>query len=190
MLTDQQIAEMSAAQHAEVARRLVAKNMTVPASMGQRPRSLFLTIVIGASIALIPWIVFLAISLPKTYIVRRWTGVWTGFDIVLLLTILASLWAAWNRRQVLIIFAIMGATLLTCDAWFDVMTASSRSDELVSVASALFGELPFAALLLMTARRLLRLTMQRAREHAGVEGELPPLYKVGLLGLGHWETNL
>ena len=69
MLSDQQIAEMSGAQRAELARRLVAKNMTVPASMGQRPRSLFLTIVIGASIALIPWIVFLAISLPKTYIV-------------------------------------------------------------------------------------------------------------------------
>lgn len=187
MLTDQQISEMTIPERAELARRLIARNITVNPALSRRPRSLFLTIVIGASITLIPWIVFLAISLPKTYIVKQWTAVWTGFDIALLLTILACLWAALNRRQVLIIFAIMGATLLICDAWFDIMTASTNSDQWVSVASAAFGEIPFAILLLMVARRLLRLTMQLAREQSGAEGALPPLYKVGLLGIGDWE---
>jgi len=189
MLTDQQISEMTVPQRAELARRLISRNIAVNAAMSRRPRSLFLTVVVSASVTLIPWIVFLAISLPKTYIVKQWTAVWTGFDIALLLTILSCLWAALKRRQVLIIFAIMGATLLICDAWFDIMTASTNSDQWVSIASAAFGEIPFAILLLMVARRLLRLTMQLAREQAGAEGLLPPLYKVGLLGIGDWEKS-
>jgi len=182
MLSDQEISALGAEERAELVRRLLAHDGGPPGTAGRRQRSLFLSLVAVACAVLMPWIVLLAVTLPKSYVVHRWTAVWTGFDVALLLTIGASLWAAWRRRQVLIVVAIVGATLLVCDAWFDVMTASTRSDEWISVASALFVELPFAVVLLLVARRLLRLTLQRARALGGVEGPLPPLHKIGILG--------
>ena len=188
-LDDHQIAALSRGQRSELARRLLAFDSGPPGtpvvagSQGRPQRSLFLALVASACVVLMPWIVLLAVTLPKSYVVRRWTAVWTGFDIVLLVTIGACVWAAWRRRQVLIVLAVVGATLLTCDAWFDVMTASSRSDLWISAASALFVELPFAVVLLLVARRLLRLTLERARDLAGATGPVPPLYRIGILGL-------
>jgi hypothetical protein len=46
-----------------------------------------------------------------------------------------------------VIFAFTTATLLSCDAWFDVTTASGRADMFTAIASALLLELPLAALL-------------------------------------------
>jgi hypothetical protein len=38
-------------------------------------------------------------------------------------------------------------TLLGCDAWFDLTTASTMSDAVTSAVTAVAGELPLAALL-------------------------------------------
>ena len=182
MLSDREISELSTLERAELARRLLASNAASSNQSGNRQRSLFLSLVATASLVLIPWIVFLAVTLPKSYVVHRWTAVWTGFDVALLLAIGAAVWAAWRRRQVLIVVSIVSATLLVCDAWFDVMTASTRTDEWISIASGLCVELPFAVVLLLVARRLLRLTLQRTRDQAGMTGPLPPLHKIGILG--------
>ncbi|HEY5183886.1 MAG TPA: hypothetical protein VIM19_03035 [Actinomycetes bacterium] len=184
MLSDQEIASLTPAERADLVRRLQANDRAIGAeSAGQRLRTLFLSLVAVACVVLVPWIVLLAVTLPKSYVVHRWTPVWTGFDVALLATLAATAWAAWRRRQLLVVFAVVGATLLACDAWFDVMTASTWSDEWVSVSSALLVELPFAAVLLLVARRLLRLTLQRVHGLSGTVGTLPPLYRIPLLGI-------
>jgi hypothetical protein len=57
---------------------------------------------------------------------------------------------------------------MTCDAWFDVTTASGRLDMITAIASALLLELPLAALLFAVASHLLYLTARRAQRAGGV----------------------
>ena len=71
----------------------------------------------------------------------------------------ATAWAAWRRRQVLIICLVVLATLLCCDAWFDVVLDCGTPGLLAQPAAALVVELPLAVLAIIGARRLLRLTI-------------------------------
>jgi len=94
MLSDDEISRLSPVQRNELARRFLARDPHSSASAGRRQRSLFLSLVAVACLVLLPWIVFLAFTLPKSYVVQRWTAVWTGFDVALLTTIAACFWAA------------------------------------------------------------------------------------------------
>ena len=56
----------------------------------------------AAAIGLIPWIIYLAHSLPRHYDTGHWRGLWVGFDVlevVFLLTtaVLGSWGAIWSR---------------------------------------------------------------------------------------------
>jgi len=53
--------------------------------------------------------------------------------------------------------AFTTGVLLICDAWFDIITAGPR-DMLVSVLTAVLGELPLAAILIGGTLRIVRLT--------------------------------
>lgn len=57
--------------------------------------------------------------------------------------------------------------LLVCDAWFDVMTAHG-DDRVWSVVTALLVELPLAAVLVLAATRVLRLSAARLWADGGV----------------------
>src|SRR5207245_10568311 len=50
--------------------------------------------------------------------------------------------------------ATITATLLCCDAWFDVLTSRGSSDIAQAIASAVLIELPLAALCFWMARNL------------------------------------
>ncbi len=75
------------------------------------------------------------------------------------------------------------ATLLCCDAWFDVTLDLRTSDFLVSLLMALCIELPLAALAVIGARRLMRLNIRMAGRVTGRTGRVPPLWKIPLYGL-------
>ncbi|WP_216896512.1 hypothetical protein [Nocardia alni] len=145
-------------------------------------RRLFLAVVTGSFVFLIPWIVYLATSLPSRQEVRQWDVAWVGFDCFLVAAIgMTALWA-WLRRRIFIPWAIVTATLLCCDAWFDVVMDWNTSDLYVSLLTACLGELPLAALLFYVARRLIRLSVAEAWAE-GHEGEPPRrLSQIGLLG--------
>jgi hypothetical protein len=49
------------------------------------------------------------------------------------------------------------------DAWFDLLTANGHRDLIVSAASALFGELPLATMLILISIRALRMSARAAR---------------------------
>jgi len=134
----------------------VAPSREAPRPNPQVRRRVIETLV-GASIALAAWIVVLGLRLPKRYNAPHWDLAWVGFDLALLVGLVATAWAAWKRRAVIVLFATVTATLLCADAWFDVTTA--RSTQLwVSVAQALLVELPFAAFLMFVVLRVLNFT--------------------------------
>jgi hypothetical protein len=150
----------------------------------QRRRTVLLALVIVCCVALAAWIGVLAATLPRYYRAGDWRGAWVGFDIALLLTFAATGWAAWRRRQILIICLVVLATLLCCDAWFDVvLDARTRGFEL-SLLSAIIIELPLAAVAILGARRLVRVTNAVMRRYRGESGPVPRLRSIPLAGVG------
>jgi hypothetical protein len=119
-----------------------------------------LVVMIGAIIGLLPWIIYLAITLPDKYIAHNWPTTWVGFDILILLFMAVTAVLGVLRRQLLVLTAFTTGILLVCDAWFDVMTAAP-ADRWLSIVTAVAGELPLAALLITGALRILRLTATR-----------------------------
>src|SRR5215472_6395499 len=79
-------------------------------------RRIFVAAVTTASLVLIPWIGYLAASLPDRHVAGQWKAAWVGFDIVLVAFLAGTAWCAWRRRQLLVPAAIITATLLICDA--------------------------------------------------------------------------
>jgi hypothetical protein len=97
------------------------------------------------SVGLVPWIVFLAVTLPRRYTVRHYDLAWVGFDIGVLSALIVLMVLAHRRSPRVELAAAAAGTLLIVDAWFDV-TTSSGGDLWQAVASALVFELPIAGL--------------------------------------------
>ena len=108
-----------------------------------------------ACVLQIPWIIVLGLTLPKRYSANNWNFAWIGYDVALLVGLVATAWAAWRRRAIIVILATVTATLMCADAWFDITTARSR-DLAVSVVQAVFVELPFAVFLFYIVHRVIR----------------------------------
>lgn len=141
-----------------------------------------LVVIIAGCILLAAWIGYLVVSLPAYYRTGSWRGAWVGFDVAELLAFAVTGWAAWKRRQILIICLIVLATLLLCDAWFDVVLNARTAGFFGSLVSALLVEVPIAVIAVFVARRLLRLTIGQAIKYEGGSGPVPSLWKVPLFG--------
>ncbi|AGB20732.1 hypothetical protein Mycsm_00277 [Mycobacterium sp. JS623] len=160
-LSDAQIAAMSAHERRELINRLERPlGELLSAAQLARLRRVRLVLIVGAIIGLLPWIVYLAITLPDKYIAHNWPTTWVGFDILILIFMATTAVLGLLRRQLLVLTAFTTGVLLVCDAWFDVMTAAP-ADRWLSVLTAVAGELPLAALLITGALRILRLTATR-----------------------------
>jgi hypothetical protein len=111
---------------------------------------------LSAAIALIPWTIYLGLTLPQSYTAQHWQATWVGFDILLLAFMIATAVLGFIQHHLLTVVAFATGVLLVCDAWFDVLTAK-RGDIVVSVLTAGLGELPLAAVLIVGALRIARL---------------------------------
>ncbi|MGO4752206.1 hypothetical protein AB4212_26960 [Streptomyces sp. 2MCAF27] len=131
-------------------------------------------------VALVPWTAYLAVSLPDHFEARHWPMVWVGFDVMLLASLAAAGVAVWLRRQALVPLSFVAATLLVCDAWFDISLSWGKDDVWWSLASAALFELPLAALLIARARRVLKISARLAWQRLGLPGDPPPLHKMPL----------
>ena len=123
-------------------------------------------------------------TLPSRYSAGGWRGAWVGFDVALLLAFASVAWTAWRGKQLLIVCLIVTATLLCCDAWFDLTLDWGTGGFYFSLLSAVVAELPLAILMALGARRLLRLTIATEMALEGATGPVPPLWQVALLGPG------
>lgn len=146
----------------------------------RRLRSRLLTVLVACCTGLGAWIVYLAISMPTGYRSKAWSAAWVGFDILLLLSLTGTIVAAMLRRQIVVMLAVFTATLLLCDAWFDIVLDWGTSDVWGSLASAVFAEVPLALFLLHRARKLVRVAIQRRWHELGLPGEPPALYRIPL----------
>ena len=104
---------------------------------------------------LVPWVVYLAVSLPKREVSDHYRNTWVGFDIALIIVLAWIGVCAWRRDPRIVLSATVGGVLLCADAWFDVTTSAPGSAHAQAVASALLLELPCAALCFLLARRSL-----------------------------------
>jgi hypothetical protein len=119
------------------------------------PRELQVVVTMVSAVILVPWIVYLAIALPRVYVSHNWDQAWVGFDLLLLMLLVATAVLGYLRRQLVMLTAFATGVLLICDAWFDWMT-SNRADVGWAAMTALLVELPLAVLLITEAVRLLR----------------------------------
>lgn len=146
-------------------------------------RRTFLTVVIASCVVLVPWIGYLAVRLPQHYLAGQWKVAWVGFDIALVLSLAATAWLAWDRRQLMLPSTLISATLLVCDAWFDVALNWGTSDLMWAVASAVFAELPLAALLFYVANRIVHALLRGVWHQSGRSGAPPALRRVRITEL-------
>jgi hypothetical protein len=147
-------------------------------------RRFSLMIVIGGCVVLAAWIAVLMLTLPRHYTAGHWRGAWVGFDFALLAAFAATAWASLRERQVLIICLTITGALLICDAWFDVILDLGTRDIWMSVASAVFAELPLAFMMLTAARRLVRMSVGVVMHLEGIDGPVPSLWRIPLFAEG------
>ncbi|OBF59751.1 hypothetical protein A5756_04625 [Mycobacterium sp. 852002-53434_SCH5985345] len=161
ILSDAQIAALTPQQRRQLISRLEQPvGELIDPALLLRVRRIRLSLMVGGSMAMVPWLGYLSVTLPENYVAHNWPVTWVGFDILLVGFMLATAVLGYLRRQLLVPAAFTTGVLLICDAWFDLMTAGPK-DVWVSVTTALLVEVPLAVFLIFSAQRLMRLTMMR-----------------------------
>ena len=162
VVTDEEIALMSPEQRRALILRLssASGDATLSRARSVGPREVQIVVTMVSAVVLVPWIVYLAIALPRVYVTHNWDQAWVGFDILLLIFLVGTAVLGYLRRQMVMLTAFATGVLLICDAWFDWMT-SNRADVRWAAITALFLELPLAVLLITEAVRLLRVVPVR-----------------------------
>lgn len=104
------------------------------------------------AIVLVPWTVWLYLRLPARVTASHWDAAWAGFDVALSCLLLATAVGALRRAPWTQGVAAAAATLLLCDAWFDVLTAHTTRGFAVAMVMAVFVEVPLALVCVWVAR--------------------------------------
>jgi uncharacterized membrane protein len=103
-------------------------------------------------VVLIPWTLVLAYRLPARHTSHHWDVAWVGFDLALAGALAATGWTIARRPAWAPSAAAVAATLLFCDAWFDIVLASGRDEQVEAVLEAALVEIPLAIVLVVLAR--------------------------------------
>jgi hypothetical protein len=103
------------------------------------------------AVGTVPWVIYLAVTLPRHATFAHYRGVWVGFDIGLIAVLATTGYQAWRGRPQVALAATAAATMLFVDAWFDVLTTPWGGKLLVAVLLAVLVELPLAAICLWIA---------------------------------------
>jgi hypothetical protein len=132
-----------------------------------------------AALALIPWTVYLVVSLPGRHLQTGYYDLaWGGFDLALAIVLAATGYGLLRRRLWVQSAATAAATMLSCDAWFDTLSANDSGERLLAVALALAVELPTAAVCLLIARHVEEVA-ERAQSYALAARWLRPRRRTG-----------
>jgi hypothetical protein len=122
------------------------------------------------SVILLPWVVYIGISLPSRQLSPNYDIAWAGFDLFLLGSLAGTAYFALRRSRYLSTAAGATAALLVVDAWFDCMTTPAPQ-RWQSFVLCFVVELPLAGLCLwlsyhthqIAERRVLLLRRRRRR---------------------------
>ena len=124
-----------------------------------------------------PWIGYLASSLPLAESGGAWRVAWVGFDIMLALVLMTTAWLGFRRRQVAILGLLVASTMLFTDAWFDVALSYGTREQWGAILSAALLEIPFAILLASSAISILKRTSSTVARLRGLKGSPPSLWQ-------------
>lgn len=95
------------------------------------------------SLVMLPWTIYVGVSLPSRQLSPNYDAAWAGFDVILLSALASTAYFALRRSRYLASAATATAALLVVDAWFDVMTTPG-SQRWQSILLAVAVELPLA----------------------------------------------
>ncbi|MEV7525346.1 hypothetical protein [Streptomyces sp. NPDC091371] len=127
-----------------VAPQFRTRQLTTRRFPGRRRAPRLATVFTGAGVALVPWMLVLAKTLPQTTEVSNWSTAWIGLDLMLAagLTCTGTLLRKRDPRASPV--AAATAALLLMDAWFDVTTSAGSSGQGTALLLAVGAELPLA----------------------------------------------
>ena len=104
------------------------------------------------ALGLLPWTLWLSMTLPSRHLAEHWDLAWGGFDFFLSATLVTTAVALARKHRLAQGAAMAAGALLVADAWFDVTTAKPGRDLTTAILLAAFAELPLAGLCFWIAR--------------------------------------
>jgi uncharacterized membrane protein len=105
---------------------------------------------------LLPWTIYLGLTLPRHHLSNHWDISWTGLDIGLIITLLLTAIFAYRKAVWLVMSATSAGSLLLVDAWFDVMSERQALQFYQALILAIFIEIPLAILCYVVAINTLK----------------------------------
>ncbi len=177
MPTASEVRSWTPGERAAVARLLdqLVERPTGTSGVIRRRRLSIVAAAIGA-LVMLPWIGYLALSLPLAESGGAWRVAWVGFDVMLALVLMTTAWLGFRHRQVAILGLLVSSTMLFTDAWFDVALSYGTGEQWGAILSAAVLEIPFAILLASSAISILKRTSSTVARLRGHEGTLPSLW--------------
>ncbi|WP_051782338.1 MULTISPECIES: hypothetical protein [unclassified Streptomyces] len=134
-----------------IARTPSARTRTGGARTARRPRTA--TVLTGAGLVLLPWVVVLAKTMPHTTEVSHWSTAWIGLDLMLAAGLTGTGTLLRKRDPRASPVAAATAALLVMDAWFDVTTSAGTDGQGMALLLAAGAELPLAVACAVVAAR-------------------------------------
>jgi hypothetical protein len=101
-------------------------------------------------IGMVPWMVYLGLTLPERVRSDHYDIAWLGFDSAMWLVLVALAFFAFRRHPATGPVAAIASAMLLVDGWFDVTTSDSGGIAL-ALLLAVCGELPLAIICGWTA---------------------------------------
>jgi hypothetical protein len=95
---------------------------------------------------MLPWAFNLARVLPQRHLAENWDMVWFGFDLIMAVVFFLTAYGLYKRRYWVPVTASIAATMVFCDAWFDVGTARTSDQLFGAIILALIIEIPIGIL--------------------------------------------
>lgn len=107
------------------------------------------------SLILVPWVIWLAESLPTHHLERHYDAAWVGLDIGIMIMLLITGFLASKKSRFVILTASAIGTLLIVDVWFDIISSKPGSEMTEAIVLALLVELPLAFISYFLAYKIL-----------------------------------
>ena len=125
-------------------------------------------------VGLLPWTVYQMVTLPGRHLQTGYYDLaWGGFDVALAALLVATGVGLLCRKLWVQSTATAAATMLVCDAWFDVLSSSPGQERLVAIVVAVAAELPSAVVCFLIARHVEEVA-ERAQRYALVARRVRP----------------
>ncbi|MGW6575607.1 hypothetical protein ACWGAN_26065 [Streptomyces sp. NPDC054945] len=131
--------------------RTRTRTRTDNARTARTPRTA--TVLTGAGLVLLPWVVVLAKTMPQTTEVSHWSTAWIGLDLMLAAGLTGTGTLLRRRDPRASPVAAATAALLVMDAWFDVATSAGTDGQGMALLLAAGAELPLAVACAVVAAR-------------------------------------